>query len=79
MPKNSIALVSGTASGSNSIAFTGTASGENSISLDGTASGSNSVSIQGTAKSTDSVAIGQGAIAETNQGAMALIKGHATG
>ena len=76
---NSIALVSGTASGSNSIAFTGTASGENSISLDGTASGSNSVSIQGTAKSTDSVAIGQGAIAETNQGAMALIKGHATG
>ena len=76
---NSIALVSGTASGSNSIAFTGTASGENSISLDGTASGSNSVSIQGTAKSTDSVAIGQGAIAETGQGAMALIKGHATG
>ncbi len=76
---NSIALVSGTASGSNSIAFTGTASGENSISLDGTASGSNSVSIQGTAKSTDSVAIGQGSIAETGQGAMALIKGHATG
>lgn len=76
---NSIALVSGTASGSNSIAFTGTASGENSISLDGTASGSNSVSIQGTAKSTDSVAIGQGAIAETGQGAMSLIKGHATG
>lgn len=76
---NSIALVSGTASGSNSIAFTGTAFGENSISLDGTASGSNSVSIQGTAKSTDSVAIGQGAIAETGQGAMALIKGHATG
>ena len=88
---NSIALVSGTASGSNSIAFngtasgsnsiafTGTASGENSISLDGTASGSNSVSIQGTAKSTDSVAIGQGAIAETGQSAMALIKGHATG
>ena len=76
---NSIALVSGTASGSNSIAFTGTASGNSSISLDGTASGSNSVSIQGTAKSTDSVAIGQGAIAETNQGAMALIKGHATG
>lgn len=75
---NSIAI-KGTASGSNSIAFTGTASGENSISLDGTASGSNSVSIQGTAKSTDSVAIGQGAIAETNQGAMALIKGHATG
>ena len=76
---NSIALVSGTASGSNSIAFTGTASGNNSISLDGTASGSNSVSIQGTAKSTDSVAIGQGSIAETGQGAMALIKGHATG
>lgn len=76
---NSMALVSGTASGSNSIAFTGTASGENSISLDGTASGSNSVSIQGTAKSTDSVAIGQGAIAETGQGAMGLIKGHATG
>ena len=76
---NSIALVSGTASGSNSIAFTGTASGNSSISLDGTASGSNSVSIQGTAKSTDSVAIGQGAIAETGQGAMALIKGHATG
>ena len=76
---NSIALVSGTASGSNSIAFTGTASGENSISLDGTASGSNSVSIQGTAKSTDSVAIGQGSIAETGQGAMSLIKGHATG
>ena len=75
---NSIAF-NGTASGSNSIAFTGTASGENSISLDGTASGSNSVSIQGTAKSTDSVAIGQGAIAETNKGAMALIKGHATG
>ena len=75
---NSI-VFNGTASGSNSIAFTGTASGENSISLDGTASGSNSVSIQGTAKSTDSVAIGQGAIAETNQGAMALIKGHATG
>ena len=72
-------MVSGTASGSNSIAFTGTASGENSISLDGTASGSNSVSIQGTAKSTDSVAIGQGSIAETGQGAMALIKGHATG
>ena len=76
---NSIALVSGTASGSNSIAFTGTASGENSISLDGTASGSNSVSIQGTAKSTDSIAIGQGSVAETGQGAMALIKGHATG
>ena len=76
---NSIALVSGTASGSNSIAFTGTASGNSSISLDGTASGSNSVSIQGTAKSTDSIAIGQGAIAETGQGAMALIKGHATG
>ena len=88
---NSIALVSGTASGdssvalkgtasgSNAIAFTGTASGNNSISLDGTASGSNSVSIQGTAKSTDSVAIGQGSIAETGQGAMGLIKGHATG
>ena len=76
---NSIALVSGTASGSNSIAFTGTASGNSSISLDGTASGSNSVSIQGTAKSTDSVAIGQGSIAETGQSAMALIKGHATG
>ena len=76
---NSIALVSGNASGSNSIAFTGTASGENSISLDGTASGFNSVSVQGTAKSTDSVAIGQGSIAETGQGAMALIKGHATG
>ena len=76
---NSIALVSGTASGSNSIAFTGTASGNSSISLDGTASGSNSVSIQGTAKSTDSVAIGQGSIAETGQGAMGLIKGHATG
>ena len=76
---NSIALVSGTGSGSNSIAFTGTASGENSISLDGTASGSNSVSIQGTAKSTDSVAIGQGSIAETGQGAMGLIKGHAIG
>lgn len=76
---NSIALVSGNASGSNSIAFTGTSSGENSISLDGTASGSNSVSIQGTAKSTDSVAIGQGAVAETGQGAMGLIKGHATG
>ena len=76
---NSIALASGTASGSNSIAFTGTASGNSSISLDGTASGPNSVSIQGTAKSTDSVAIGQGSIAETGQGAMALIKGHATG
>lgn len=88
---NSIALVSGTASGdssvavkgtasgSNAIALTGTASGNNSISLDGTASGVNSVSIQGTAKSTDSVAIGQGAIAETGQGAMGLIKGHATG
>ena len=75
---NSVA-VKGTASGSNSIAFTGTASGDNSISLDGTASGSNSVSIQGTAKSTDSVAIGQGSVAETGQGAMALIKGHATG
>lgn len=88
---NSVALVSGTASGdssvavkgtasgSNAIAFTGTASGLNSISLDGTASGSNSVSIQGTAKSTDSIAIGQGSVAETGQGAMALIKGHATG
>lgn len=76
---NSSVAIKGTASGSNSIAFTGTASGENSISLDGTASGSNSVSIQGTAKSTDSVAIGQGAIAETGQGAMGLIKGHATG
>ena len=88
---NSVALVSGTASGdssvaikgtaseSNAIAFTGTASGLNSISLDGTASGSNSVSIQGTAKSTDSVAIGLGSVAETGQGAMALIKGHATG
>ena len=75
---NSIAF-NGTASGSNSIAFTGTSSGENSISLDGTSSGSNSVSIQGTAKSTDSVAIGQGSIAETGQGAMGLIKGHATG
>lgn len=88
---NSIALVSGTASGdssvavkgtasgSNAIALTGTASGNNSISLDGTASGVNSVSIQGTAKSTDGVAIGQGSIAETGQGAMGLIKGHATG
>lgn len=76
---NSVALVSGTASGSNAIAFTGTASGNSSISLDGTASGSNSVSIQGTAKSSDSVAIGQGSVAETEQGAMALIKGHATG
>lgn len=88
---NSIALVSGTASGdssvavkgtasgSNAIALTGTASGNNSISLDGTASGVNSVSIQGTAKSTDSVAIGEGSIAETGQGAMGLIKGHATG
>ena len=88
---NSVALVSGTASGdssvavkgtasgSNSIALSGTASGSSSISLDGTASGSNSVSIQGTAKSSDSVAIGQGSVAETGQGAMALIKGHATG
>ena len=76
---NSSVAVKGTASGSNAIAFTGTASGNSSISLDGTASGSNSVSIQGTSKSTDSVAIGQGAIAETGQGAMALIKGHATG
>lgn len=88
--ENSIAL-GGTASGSNSVsvkgnaittnavAITGTASGENSIALDGTASGSNSVSIQGVAKSTDSVAIGQGSVAETGQGAMALIKGHATG
>ena len=88
---NTIALVSGTASGdsavaikgsasgSNAIALTGTASGSSSISLDGTASGANSVSIQGTAKSTDSVAIGQGSTAETGQGAMALIKGHATG
>ena len=76
---NSSVAVKGTASGSNSIAFTGTAYGENSISLDGTASGSNSVSIQGTAKSTDSIAIGQGSVAETGQGAMALIKGHATG
>ena len=75
---NSIALT-GTASGSNSIALSGTASGIGSISLDGTASGIGSVSIQGTAKSTDSIAIGQGAIAETGQGAMALIKGHATG
>lgn len=75
---NSIALT-GTASGSNSIALSGTASGIGSISLDGTASGIGSVSIEGTAKSTDSVAIGQGAIAETGQGAMALIKGHATG
>ena len=75
---NSIALT-GTASGSNSIALSGTASGIGSISLDGTASGIGSVSIQGTAKSTDSVAIGQGSIAETGQGAMGLIKGHATG
>ena len=75
---NSIALT-GTASGSYSIALSGTASGIGSISLDGTASGIGSVSIQGTAKSTDSVAIGQGAIAETGKGAMALIKGHATG
>lgn len=75
---NSIALT-GTASGSNSIALSGTASGIGSISLDGTASGIGSVSIQGTAKSTDSVAIGQGSVAETAQGAMALIKGHATG
>ena len=75
---NAIAFT-GTASGSNAIAFTGTASGDNSISLDGTASGSNSVSIQGTAKSTDSIAIGQDSVAETGQGAMALIKGHATG
>lgn len=75
---NSIALT-GTASGSNSIALSGTASGIGSISLDGTASGIGSVSVQGTAKSTDSIAIGQGAIAETGQGAMALIKGHASG
>lgn len=75
---NAIAFT-GTASGSNAIAFTGTASGNSSISLDGTASGSNSVSIQGTAKSTDSIAIGQDSVAETGQGAMALIKGHATG
>lgn len=76
---DSAVAVKGTASGSNAMAFTGTASGNSSISLDGTASGSNSVSIQGTAKSTDSVAIGQGSVAETEQGAMALIKGHATG
>ena len=76
---DSAVAVKGTASGSNAMAFTGTASGDNSISLDGTASGSNSVSIQGTAKSTDNVAIGQGSVAETGQGAMALIKGHATG
>ena len=75
---NAIAFT-GTASGSNAIAFTGTASGNSSISLDGTASGSNSVSIQGTAKSTDSIAIGQDSVAEIGQGAMALIKGHATG
>nr|DAM31259.1 MAG TPA: hypothetical protein [Ackermannviridae sp.] len=76
---NSSVAIKGTASGSNAIAFTGTASGNSSISLDGTASGSNSVSIQGTAKSTDSIAIGQGSVAETGQGAMALMMGHATG
>ena len=76
---NSSVAVKGTASGNDAIAITGVASGVNSISLNGTASGSNSVSIQGTAKSTDSIAIGQGSVAETGQGAMALIKGHATG
>ena len=76
---NSSVAVKGTASGNDAIAITGVASGVNSISLNGTASGSNSVSIQGTAKSTDSIAIGQGSVTETGQGAMALIKGHATG
>ena len=66
---NSIALVSGTASGdssvavkgtasgSNAIAFTGTASGSNAIAFTGTASGDNSISLDGTASGSNSVSI----------------------
>ena len=66
---NSIALVSGTASGdssvavkgtasgSNAIAFTGTASGSNAIAFTGTASGNSSISLDGTASGSNSVSI----------------------
>ena len=66
---NSVALVSGTASGDNSvavkgtasgneaIAFTGTASGSNAIAFTGTASGDNSISLDGTASGSNSVSI----------------------
>ena len=54
---NSVAFVSGTASGSNSIAFNGTASGSNSIAFNGTASGSNSIAFTGTASGENSISL----------------------
>ena len=54
---NSVAFVSGTASGSNSIAFDGTASGSNSITIKGTASGSNSIAFTGTASGENSISL----------------------
>lgn len=54
---NSIALVSGTASGYSSVAIKGTASGSNSIALTGTASGSNSIALSGTASGIGSISL----------------------
>ena len=54
---NSIALVSGTASGYSSVAIKGTASGTNSIALTGTASGSNSIALSGTASGIGSISL----------------------
>ena len=54
---NSVAFVSGTASGSNSIAFDGTASGSSSIAMKGTASGSNSIAFTGTASGENSISL----------------------
>ena len=54
---NSVAFVSGTASGSNSIAFNGTASGSNSIAFNGTASGSNSIAFTGTSSGENSISL----------------------
>ena len=54
---NSVAFVSGTASGSNSIAFNGTSSGSNSIAFNGTASGSNSIAFTGTASGENSISL----------------------
>lgn len=54
---NSIALVSGTASGYSSVAIKGTASGTNCIALTGTASGSNSIALSGTASGIGSISL----------------------
>ena len=54
---NSVALVSGTASGDSSVAIKGTASGSNSIALSGTASEFNSIALSGTASGNSSISL----------------------